>query len=290
MWYQLNVGPCGRDEVDALSELLEEHEALSVTLLDQNDDPVLEPAPGTTPLWPEVIVQALFADAQMAQVAKALVAQRYPAIAVDLSILADQDWERAWMSDFKPICFGQRLWVCPSWHTPPDPAAANLMLDPGLAFGTGTHPTTALCLSWLDQADVQDKCLIDYGCGSGILALAAIKLGAAHVFAVDIDDQALQATLANAATNQIGSSQLTVGHPDAIQQPVDLILANILLLPLLSLQSRLASLVKPSGRLVVSGLLEEQIPELTAAYQSQFIIEKTEARAGWGLIELRRTS
>ena len=290
MWYQLSIGPCSQIEVEELSQLLEDHEALSITLLDKNDDPVLEPEPGTTPLWPEIIVHAIFAEAQMAQIAKEAIENQFIGIAVNLDTVADQDWERAWMADFKPVCFGKRLWVCPTWHSPPDPEAANLMLDPGLAFGTGTHPTTSLCLRWLDQACLQDKSIIDYGCGSGILALAALKLGAGSVAAVDIDAQALQATLNNAVTNQIDAPQLQVSHPDALVMPVDLIIANILLLPLLGLQSRFITLLKPQGILVVSGILEEQIPQLMQAYQPQFNVVSTKTDAGWGLIELRRNS
>ena len=146
MWYQLQIQECPRNEVDNLSDVLEETGALSITLTDKNDEPVLEPEPGTTPLWPDVIINALFDEETLANEAREHLAKAYPSLQLSINFVADKDWERAWMDDFKPQQFGRRLWICPSWLTPPDPNAVNLILDPGLAFGTGTHPTTSLCL------------------------------------------------------------------------------------------------------------------------------------------------
>lgn len=284
MWYQLQIEPCHPDEVESLSSLLEESGAISITLTDKNDEPVLEPAPGTTPLWPDIIVNALYSEKALIPIAEQQLTELYPALQLSVHELPDQDWERAWMKDFKPQQFGNRLWVCPSWEKPPHADAINLILDPGLAFGTGTHPTTRLCLNWLAQADLQNKTLIDYGCGSGILALAALKLGAGAVHAVDIDHQALQATESNAAANAIPVQTLHLGFPESLTVAVDVLIANILLAPLLSLQDTFHSLLKNQGVLVVSGLLAEQAPALIDAYQQQFIHHETQDNEGWSLL------
>ncbi|BCA94142.1 ribosomal protein L11 methyltransferase [Legionella antarctica] len=283
MWFQLKIEHCPSEEVEPISEELEEFGALSIMLTDRNDNPVLEPEPGTTPLWPEVIIHALFAQAPQAQHTKTQLALTRPQLEFNLEILADKDWERAWMDDFKPQRFGKRLWICPTWSTPPEPEAVNLMLDPGLAFGTGTHPTTSLCLTWLEQADLHNKSVIDYGCGSGILSLAALKLGAKGVHSVDIDNQALLATQNNAITNNI-NKQLFISMPESLQDPVDLIIANILLAPLISLKDRFHQLLYNDAYLVVSGLLEEQAPFLIDAYQTTFTPISTEIRDGWALL------
>ncbi|KTD05992.1 ribosomal protein L11 methyltransferase [Legionella gratiana] len=284
MWFQLKIEHCPSQEIEQLSNRLEDFGALSIMLTDKNDNPVLEPEPGTTPLWPEVIIHALYAEAFQAQHTRDQLTQIYPTLACTLEVLEDRDWERAWMDDFKPQRFGQRLWICPTWSTPPEPDAVNLMLDPGLAFGTGTHPTTALCLTWLEQAHLSNKSIIDYGCGSGILSLAALKLGANEVYAVDIDPQALQATYNNALTNQLEKHPLSVNLPDALHHPVDLIMANILLAPLLNLKERFHRLLKTEGMLVVSGILEEQAFEIIKAYDSMFTLLYQEKLNGWSLL------
>lgn len=284
MWFQLQIEHCPSDEVEELSNELEELGSLSIMLTDKNDNPVLEPEPGTTPLWPEVIINTLHAQAQEAQQIKTHLAKTRPTLVCTLEVLPDKDWERAWMDDFKPQRFGKRLWICPTWATPPDPDAVNLMLDPGLAFGTGSHATTSLCLTFLEASDLKDKSVIDYGCGSGILSLAALKLGAQTVHAVDIDNQALQATHNNAQSNHINESQLSISLPDAAQNPVDLVIANILLAPLVSLGERFTELLKPEGLLVVSGLLSEQAPMLIKAYEGLFTAKATQHEDGWALI------
>lgn len=288
-WFQLKILHCPTDKVELVSEELEEMGALSVMLTDKEDNPVLEPAPGTTPLWPEVIMQVLYSQANEANDAAMFIKSKYPVLETQMEVIEDRDWERVWMDDFKPQRFGSRLWICPSWANPPDPKAVNLMLDPGLAFGTGTHPTTALCLSWLDQADLTGKNIIDYGCGSGILSLASLKLGAAKVYAVDIDEQALQATQNNAQTNQLNLNQLAISQPEVLTEPVDIILANILLDPLMSLKYRFQELLKPNGVLVVSGILEEQISTLTNAYDAVFTPIHHECIDGWALIIFARS-
>ncbi|STY30522.1 ribosomal protein L11 methyltransferase [Legionella wadsworthii] len=284
MWFQLKIEHCPSQEIEWFSTELEEFGALSIMLTDKNDNPVLEPEPGTTPLWPEVVIQALFSEAFQAQYTRDHLLQNYPELTCTLEILEDRDWERAWMDDFKPQRFGQNLWICPTWSIPPEPNAVNLILDPGLAFGTGTHPTTSLCLSWLEQADLKNKSLVDYGCGSGILSLAALKLGAADVHAVDIDQQALQATQNNARLNGLDEKTLTISMPDVLVSPADLIIANILLAPLMNLKDRFKQLLNPDALLVVSGILEEQASSLIETYASVFNMVHQENLQGWTLL------
>lgn len=290
MWFQLKIEHCPSDQVEELSAELENLGALSIMLTDKNDDPVLEPEPGTTPLWPEVIMHVLYAQLTEAQHTEEYLASTKPTLQCTLEVLEDKDWERVWMDDFKPQRFGRRLWVCPTWLTPPEPEAVNLMLDPGLAFGTGTHPTTSLCLTWLEQADLTEKTVIDYGCGSGILSLAALKLGAKQVWAIDIDEQALQATYNNAQTNHIAMPQLMISSPEKMQQVplAELMIANILLAPLIQLKDRFYQLLQPNALLAVSGLLTEQKPLLIEAYESVFRLITDENNEGWSLLVFKR--
>jgi ribosomal protein L11 methyltransferase len=282
---QLKIEHCSRDEIDKLSESLETTAALSITMMDKQDDPILEPELGTTPLWPNVVIHALYAKAHDVELASQMLSADYPHLNVSIEPVPEQDWEHVCKIDFKPQRFGQRLWICPSWLTPPEPEAVNLILDPGLAFGTGTHPTTSLCLTWLEHADLQSKKIIDYGCGSGILALAALKLGAQHASAVDIDEQALIATKNNADNNYITNKQLTIGFPDTLNTKVDVLIANILLTPLINLRDQFHQLLNIKGTLVVSGLLESQAEDLVNAYQDIFICHKSVIQDGWALVE-----
>src|SRR5215471_7942369 len=222
----------GNSDPTPFEETLLAAGAFSITLEDAADDPVLEPGPGMTPLWPTVRVKALFAadgneEAIIAAMTDSL--DNFPA--PRFAIIADRDWEREWLKDFKPMRFGGRLWICPGGLSPPltsddDQAPVVVHLDPGLAFGTGTHPTTALCLEWLDSAELSGKTIIDYGCGSGVLAIAALKLGARAAIGVDIDPQALLATRTNAVRNAV-SDAIELQDP-TIQRPADVLLANIL--------------------------------------------------------------
>lgn len=281
---QLQIEHCHRDDIEQLSEILESTNALCITLTDKQDDPILEPELGTTPLWPHVVVHALYADPLEAELAVHLLSGSYPHLGYTIETLPEKDWERVSKEDIKPQRFGSRLWICPSWLTPPEPNAVTLILDPGLAFGTGTHPTTSLCLNWLDQATLDQQTVIDYGCGSGILALSALKLGALHVEAVDIDEQALLSTQNNATNNDIPATMLNIGFPDNLKTPADLLIANILLTPLMRLKSRFRELMKPSGTLVVSGILEEQVAELIKTYQSEFTHTQSLIQDGWALL------
>jgi ribosomal protein L11 methyltransferase len=274
---------------DALFEL----GAVSVTLLDAADDPVLEPAPGQTPLWPTIVVRALFdADTDPHALATALALTGGPDFpAPSFERIEDRAWEREWLKDFRPMRFGRRLWVCPGGMPAGDPQAIRIELDPGLAFGTGTHATTAMCLEWLDglpPAAVDEAAVIDYGCGSGILAIAALKLGARSVTAMDIDPQALLATAQNAERNQVADRVQATADPEAGGRPADILVANILAGPLVELAPRLARLVRPRGRLALSGLLLGQAGAVAAAYQPWFDIGLTGDRDGWGLVSGRR--
>ncbi len=285
-WLQLRLQG-ERENVEALEDLLLEAGAVAVTLEDNADDPVLEPAPGETPLWHQTRLTGLYpADADMDAVLAALPQQVLAHCKPRVEILEDKDWEREWMQHYQPMRFGRRLWVCPSWLPPPEPAAVNLLLDPGLAFGTGTHPTTALCLTELDSLDLAGTRVIDYGCGSGILALAALKLGAAEVLGVDNDPQALSATRDNAERNAIDASHLPVVLPDdaAIehwQRRADVVVANILAGPLLQLSDSLLTLLKPSGTLLLSGLLTTQADELIVHYRPLIALEVAGTLDGW---------
>lgn len=280
-WHQLTL-TTPRDQAETLEDTLLELGAVSVTLQDAADVPVLEPLPGETPLWPEVNVVGLFEDeADTDQVDHALSARGIQGGAWDY--VEDQDWERAWMDQFQPMRFGEKLWIVPSWFEPPEAQAVNILLDPGLAFGTGTHPTTALCLEWLDGADMAGKTVLDYGCGSGILAIAALKLGATDAWGIDIDPQALTATRDNAARNGIEASRLHPGLPGALPKDAlfDVLLANILMGPLIELAPTLTGHVRPGGRLVLSGLLGEQAEEVMAAYAADFDFDPPAIKEGW---------
>jgi ribosomal protein L11 methyltransferase len=270
---------------DALFEL----GAVSVTLEDAADDPVLEPAPGETPLWPTVVVKAVFGVESDADVIAACLAQALPDTpAPRFEVLPDKPWEREWLKDFKPMRFGQRLWVCPGGLPAGAPDAIRIELDPGLAFGTGTHPTTALCLEWLDAQALAGLALVDYGCGSGILAIAAAKLGAVPVLAMDIDPQALIATSENAERNGVAGRIAVTGDPQLAAGNTDVLLANILAGPLVELAPRFARAVRPGGRVALSGLLLEQADTVTSAYRPWFDIATAATRDGWALLAGRR--
>jgi len=281
--HQLEIAHCPREETEAICDIFEKCGALSVTFTDKQDDAILEPALGTTPLWPHVVILALFAERLHADFAGQLLSSIHPQLIFSIQSLAERDWERVCLEEIQPQYYGDKLLVCPSWITPPTSNAVTLILDPGLAFGTGTHPTTSLCLAWLVEHVSNHSQMIDYGCGSGILALAAIKLGAAHVNAIDLDEQALTATKNNAATNHISEDKLTIGFPDSVTKPVNLLMANILLSPLISLKDRFKNLLSPNGTLVVSGLLEEQVSALISEYASHFNHSHTQLKDGWAL-------
>ncbi|HLW24584.1 MAG TPA: 50S ribosomal protein L11 methyltransferase [Steroidobacteraceae bacterium] len=275
----------------AVEAALFELGAASITFQDGGDEPVLEPKPGEVRLWSQTQVRALFDGSLDALGTVGLLAERLGAhITAHARIhgVEERDWERVWLENWSSMRFGRRLWVCPtSAAEPADPAALVVRLDPGLAFGTGTHPTTALCLQLLDALELGGRSVIDYGCGSGILGIAALKLGAARVWAVDIDPQALTATRTNGARNGV-SARLEVHAPPVHLPPSDLVLANILAQPLVELAPLLTSACRPGGDLVLSGLLKSQAHQVRAAYGAAFDIVRTVHREDWCCIHGRR--
>jgi ribosomal protein L11 methyltransferase len=284
-WIQINT-IVDENLAETLSDAFMEAGACSVTFEDAKDQPIYEPELGTTPVWKNTKVVGLL-DAEMdpndviASVTAML--PQIPAEAYKVEQLEDKDWIRAWMDQFKPMRFGDRLWIVPSWSEPPQKDAVNLMLDPGMAFGTGTHPTTALCLTWLDQHTPSGLNVIDYGCGSGILALAAQKLGAQTVSGTDIDPQAILASQQNAERNNEQIHFALVKDFDA--EPVDLLVANILAGPLKELSTEFDRLLKPGGQLVLSGLLETQAAELQAHYATLGIqLNTLQTKEEWALL------
>jgi ribosomal protein L11 methyltransferase len=294
-WLQLTFETTP-DDAEHLSDLLSEAGASAVTFLDSADQPLYEPPVGETPLWSRTRVMGLFdAATDINHVVEQVSVELAPNPLPDwrVSPLEDKDWEREWMDKFKPMSFGERLWIIPSWTEPPQPEAINILLDPGLAFGTGTHPTTALCLQWLDQHSPQHTFdydeVIDYGCGSGILAVAAALLGAKHVWAVDNDPQALIATRDNATKNKVAESIKAV-LPEALPDiKTPLLLANILARPLMDFADRFAQHVTPNGQIVLSGILCDQAEQVAACYTPWFEMEAPLLQDGWvRLVGIRR--
>ncbi|MBD1564564.1 50S ribosomal protein L11 methyltransferase [Vibrio sp. S12_S33] len=284
-WIQIKLNATNTNAEQIGDMLMEETGALSVTFLDAQDTPVFEPLPGETRLWGDTDILALYdAEADTAWVLEQIQASQLLSkdFAYKVEQLEDKDWEREWMDNFHPMKFGQRLWICPSWRDIPEPDAVNVMLDPGLAFGTGTHPTTALCLEWLESLDLSGKTVIDFGCGSGILAIAAIKLGAAKVVGIDIDPQALLASKDNAQRNGV-ADQLEVYLPQ--DQPegliADVVVANILAGPLRELNTIIKSLVKPNGVLAMSGVLDTQAEDVANHYRDELHIDPIIEQSEW---------
>lgn len=278
------------DQCDAVEAVVEEAGAISVSFLDPGGEPVLEPAVGCTPLWSKVRLLALFqgwpdGDHLYLEICRALNASQLSLW--DLSALEQKQWERAWMDHYHPMHFGGRLWVVPTTHAAPEPDAVNLRLDPGLAFGTGTHPTTALCLRWLAQTPLAGAHVVDFGCGSGILAIAALLLGAGAAYGIDNDPQALAASRENAERNGV-SERLTVAMPEgASPGQVDLVVANILAGVLIELAPVIIPMLLPGGRLVMSGILDRQQAEVEAVYGQWIEWDPAEHQDGWVLLSGR---
>lgn len=278
-WIQLRINTTN-ELAEQISEQLEESGAVSVTFQDTYDNPVFEPLPGETKLWGNTDVIGLYdAQTEVNELKAILNLDQY---SYKIEQLEDKDWEREWMDNFHPMQFGKRLWICPSWRDVPDPNAVNVMLDPGLAFGTGTHPTTALCLTWLDGLDLNNKIVIDYGCGSGILAIAALKLGAKQVIGIDIDPQAIEASRDNAERNNVSNNlQLYLANDIPNNLQADVIVANILAGPLKELEPNINKLVKPSGLLGLSGILASQAQSVCLAYQAHFELDPVIEQNEW---------
>ncbi|MDX9739692.1 MAG: 50S ribosomal protein L11 methyltransferase [Gammaproteobacteria bacterium] len=275
---------------EAIAEALSEAGALSVTMEDAADDPVLEPLPGEAPLWPHTAVIGLFnegvdTDDVLRRLAATL-GMEPPA--AEVSSIGNEDWEHSWKSDFHAMRFGSRLWVCPLGEEPDSGEAIIVRMEPGLAFGTGTHSTTALCLEWLDRHCRPGDRIVDYGSGSGILAIAAAKLGASEVWAVDIDPQARRATADNAAANGVSPVVHSGAPEDLPELTVDCVVANILAGPLIGLAPRFSAMLASGGRIALSGLLQEQVEAVAAAYANDFELEAPLLHENWALLHGRR--
>ncbi len=286
-WLQI-ILETTRADAQRLGDALEEAGALSVSFEGADSEPLFETDwNDNTPVWKQTRVVALFAEDADVPAAMNMVAAllTLPApLAYKTETVADQDWVRVWMDRWQPMHFGANLWVVPSWRTPPEPGAANIILDPGMAFGTGTHATTAMCLEWLAAHPPHGLDIIDYGCGSGILAIAALKLGAAQALGTDTDPQALAVSHDNAERNQV-AQRLVLCLPDAVPAgaSADVLLANILAGPLVALAPRLTALVRLGGRLILSGLLANQADEVEAAYATHFTLERR-VHDGWAML------
>lgn len=283
-WIQLKINTSG-SQAEELGDALIESGSVSVTFQDTHDTPVFEPLPGETRLWGDTDVIGLF-DAQSDMAGVVSILENHPLLGPGfhhkIEQLEDKDWEREWMDNFHPMRFGKRLWICPSWRDVPDENAVNVMLDPGLAFGTGTHPTTSLCLEWLDGLDLAGKTVIDFGCGSGILAIAALKLGASKAIGIDIDPQAIQASRDNAQRNGVSERlELYLPHeqPDVLN--ADVVVANILAGPLRELAPLISVLPVQGGLLGLSGVLTSQAESVCEAYVDSFTLDPVAEKEEW---------
>ena len=283
-WIQLRVTTT-EEKAEQVSDMLMGWGAQAVSFLDAHDTPIYEPLPGEVIYWTNTVVVGLFdAEHPMDKVVNQLKQVSFFKGEPNFKLeqLEDKDWEREWMDNFHPIKFGERLWVCPSWRDIPDPAAVNVMLDPGLAFGTGTHPTTALCMQWLDATIKSEQTVVDFGCGSGILGIAALKLGAKRVIGVDIDPQAIEASSANAKRNNVeGQIELYLPKDQPKDFQADVVVANILAGPLAELKNIISAYVKPGGLLALSGILESQAQSVIAAYSDEFSFDPIAVQDEW---------
>ncbi|MEW5681037.1 MAG: 50S ribosomal protein L11 methyltransferase [Pseudomonadota bacterium] len=290
-WIQLRVTTT-EEKAEQVSDMLMGWGAQAVSFLDAHDTPIYEPMPGEVIYWTNTVVVGLFdAEHPMDKVVNQLKQVSFFKGEPNFKLeqLEDKDWEREWMDNFHPIKFGQRLWVCPSWRDIPDPTAVNVMLDPGLAFGTGTHPTTALCMQWLDATVKPEQTVVDFGCGSGILGIAALKLGAKRVVGVDIDPQAIEASTANAKRNNVeGQIELYLPQDQPKDFQADVVVANILAGPLAELKDIISAYVKPGGLLALSGILESQAQSVMDAYSDEFSFDPIAVQDEWVRLSARK--
>ncbi|MFW1753667.1 50S ribosomal protein L11 methyltransferase [Acinetobacter wanghuae] len=284
-WLQIHI-TVDQAQVDYTETLLSSLGAVSVTLDDAENQDLLEPLPGETPLWNKVIVTGIYAqeddEAIDVDAIVTFITAQMPEAPLRHEFMEDQEWERTWMDAYEPIQIAEKFWIVPEWMQAPDADAVNIKLDPGLAFGTGNHASTFLCLQWLGKTDVKDKIVIDYGCGSGILAVAALLLGAKKAYATDIDPQAVLATQQNAELNGV-LDRLYVGLPEEFNHELgatkaDVFVANILAGPLMMLAPEFATLVKPEAEFALAGVIEEQVDDVSSIYSEFFDILEVEKR------------
>jgi len=289
-FYELTL-PVTATQAKPLEAIIADLGAVAITFQDDSNVPIYEPLPGETPLWDFLKLTALFEDQQSLNRTQAFLTSHLPKVEIIATQLKDEVWERLWMDHFKPMQFGDNSWVIPDGYAPVDAKAVNLLLDPGLAFGTGTHATTALCLEWLDRHDVTGQQWVDFGCGSGILAIMALLQGAKKVICVDIDAQAIEATRQNAKKNNVASG-IEIVAPDAIEsiRNQDGILANILSAPLKQLRPKFIPMLKPGGHIVLSGILSEQSEALCNEYAQSFIDIDCQNLDDWVRVSARKPS
>ena len=290
-WIQLNIETTPQ-QTELIEDSVLDAGAVSVTLQDAADQPILEPGVGETPLWDSCILTALFPASIDTSIIEQKIQISLPfSLRSSWQLVEDKDWSQEWKKHFKPIaCSDGRLWICPSWIEAPQPDAVNLRLDPGLAFGTGSHPTTMLCLNWLEKQPLNGKTVIDFGCGSGILGIAALLLGARKVWAIDNDPQALLASRDNAQRNGIEDDRLITLLPDQIppEAKADIMLANILAKPLIDLAQQISSLTLSKGQLCLSGILSHQVDQVSAAYALQFVFEACQIDDNWAQLSANK--
>lgn len=283
-WHQFSVVT---DESTApnLADYFSELGAVSVTFIDASDEPLYEPKIDQTIIWTNTKVIALFELDADPHIVSTLVFHQFvghPLLSWSTEVLLDQSWERAWMEYFKPMKFSNKLWICPTGQERNELGTISMVLDPGLAFGTGTHPTTALCLEWLANQDLHNKVIIDYGCGSGILAVAALLLGAKHAHVIDIDPQALTASHYNAEKNHVQNRMSYYLPEDFACIQAEVVIANILAKPLIELSSKISGFIKPSGSLILSGILKNQSKSVIDAYREHGILfSRVEYQEDW---------
>ena len=268
-----------------LEEFFLEHGACAITYKDAEDQPILEPRPGEAPLWEQYFISGLFLETADIAHINNVITKQFPTLSKNLvsKTIQDQVWERAWLKDYQPIKINDNIWICPSDIQTPDPNAITITLDPGLAFGTGTHPTTHLCLEALANIDLNDKIVVDYGCGSGVLAITALKLGAKFAYAIDSEPQALIATQDNMTRNDINQSLIQTYLPENVpdMQPVEMVIANILSSTIIALSNELQKNIAPHGTLILSGLLDHQTADVIKAFSADFSFSLPHKKDGW---------
>ncbi|ORU91117.1 MAG: ribosomal protein L11 methyltransferase [Cycloclasticus sp. symbiont of Poecilosclerida sp. N] len=291
-WQQLTISTT-QEFATQFEALIEDLGSLSVTMTDGASQPIYEPPLETMPLWPQVLVTGLFEEQHDLSLAEQYFQQHIntpDSWSMEIEALEDQVWERVWLDGFQPIKFGSNFWVCSTKHEAPEPNATILRLDPGLAFGTGTHPTTALCLDWLANHAVHGRNIIDFGCGSGILAISALLLGARRAVGIDIDPQALITTNSNAEQNNVLNRIRLYNEKQYPREPQSIVVANILAEPLIQLSDEISALVEPQGDLLLSGLLSEQIEQVMQPYQRFFNFSSPTIKDDWACLHATKTA
>ena len=283
--------PCLSTEVDEIEAVLFALGACSVTFRDAEDVAILEPAPGEMPLWKDIEITAMYTrDFDEVGIVKSIKA-KLPIHDAISEKLINQVWERTWLEHFKPMQFGNHTWIIPSEFEAPHKDAVNIYLDPGLAFGTGTHATTALCLNWIDLNKLNNKTAIDFGCGSGILAIAAIKHGAKKVYCTDIDPQAIESTISNCENNNaLSKIEIVATNKVSKLKNLDIVMANILAAPLMTLTDTFYDMLKDDGELIMSGILSEQTDEIVAKFKHSFVDFQIKIADDWASVYARKKS